>query len=350
MAEKTLRIKNIKVTNLFGLFNHNIPINTDEHVTIIHGPNGVGKTVLLRMVHSISKGDFSIFTRIPFDAFQLDFDDESNLLLRPSHQKREKKSRIERFTLSGPEGKNSEIDFSSLGTHERRFPLSIIDDIIPELIRIGPEEWLNRITGERLSLQEVLLAYNTQLPHLQDRYPEWFNELMKSLKIRFVDTDRLLIRSGQQARERFRVSESDRMERIYEQKSSAIPTVIEFSNSLASAMKKALVEHGTLSSSLDRTFPVRLLNQPDQPNLSEENLRKELQEIEKKRLRLMEAGLLDTEASNVQIPEGKIDLFKLNVLSIYAKDVRQKLEVFDDILEKIDLLREIVNKKFTLAT
>lgn len=47
------RIKQISVKNLFGMFDHTIPLNVDERITIIHGPNGFGKTALLRLLDTL---------------------------------------------------------------------------------------------------------------------------------------------------------------------------------------------------------------------------------------------------------------------------------------------------------
>ena len=41
-----MRVRSIDVKGLFGVFNNEIPINSAERVTIIHGPNGFGKTVM----------------------------------------------------------------------------------------------------------------------------------------------------------------------------------------------------------------------------------------------------------------------------------------------------------------
>ena len=41
-----MRITKISVKGLFGMFDHEIPLNQESRITIIHGPNGVGKTVL----------------------------------------------------------------------------------------------------------------------------------------------------------------------------------------------------------------------------------------------------------------------------------------------------------------
>jgi len=46
----TARIKRIEVVGLFGLYDHVIDLNLEDRVTILHGPNGVGKTVLLQMI------------------------------------------------------------------------------------------------------------------------------------------------------------------------------------------------------------------------------------------------------------------------------------------------------------
>ena len=38
---KLLRPKRIEVDNLFGIFDHRIDLNLNDHVTLIHGPNGM---------------------------------------------------------------------------------------------------------------------------------------------------------------------------------------------------------------------------------------------------------------------------------------------------------------------
>ncbi len=45
-----MRIKEIIVKKLFGLFEHRIPFKLADRITIMYGPNGVGKTVLLKMI------------------------------------------------------------------------------------------------------------------------------------------------------------------------------------------------------------------------------------------------------------------------------------------------------------
>lgn len=49
-----MRVVKTDVKNLFGIFNHEIPLNIKEHITIIHSPNGYGKTVLLTLLYIAS--------------------------------------------------------------------------------------------------------------------------------------------------------------------------------------------------------------------------------------------------------------------------------------------------------
>ncbi len=62
-----MRIAQISVKSLFGTFDHKIPVNPDNPVTIVHGPNGFGKTVVLKMISALVEGSTAIFERTPFE-------------------------------------------------------------------------------------------------------------------------------------------------------------------------------------------------------------------------------------------------------------------------------------------
>jgi len=78
MTDSTpLRIKRIEVEGLFGLYHHVIDLNLEDRVTILHGPNGVGKTVLLRMINTIfNNNHVNYFYTVPFDKFSMKFTDD----------------------------------------------------------------------------------------------------------------------------------------------------------------------------------------------------------------------------------------------------------------------------------
>jgi predicted ATP-binding protein involved in virulence len=78
MTDSTpLRIKRIEVEGLFGLYHHLIDLNLEDRVTILHGPNGVGKTVMLQIIEFIFKPYISYIERdavlFPFKYFYIEF-------------------------------------------------------------------------------------------------------------------------------------------------------------------------------------------------------------------------------------------------------------------------------------
>ncbi len=119
-----------------------------------------------------------------------------------------------------------------------------------------------------------------------------------------------------------------------------------YSEELAVAIKATLTQYAELSQRLDRTFPARLVGQSVSEGLTRVEIKQRLDEFETKRRRLTESGLLDQESGQAfQIPT-TFDDTKASVLSVYAEDVDQKLAVFDELAEKIDLLKSIINRRF----
>ena len=52
------RLKEFRINHLFGLYSHIIPINLDERITIIIGPNGRGKTICLKFIEALFRKRF----------------------------------------------------------------------------------------------------------------------------------------------------------------------------------------------------------------------------------------------------------------------------------------------------
>jgi predicted ATP-binding protein involved in virulence len=338
-----VRVREIGITRLFGIFDHCIPMNMDDHLTIIHGPNGFGKTALLRMLNGVFNGRYSELRSIPFSTFRIDLDDGSTLRVsRVTDQSKRKRNAVQlRFVFSKP---NSEDQvFTPQTAQERReleFPLQYIERAIPDVQRIGSEAWQVVPTGEILSLDDILERYSESLPfrgaHAEGKpaVPDWLKEIRDSIHVRFIVAQRLLSPT------------SSRRTPEYERGPSMRPAVEVYSDELASAIKSKLTESATLSQSLDRTFPGRLVSQGLTSDLSVEELRDSLAQLEQKRSRLMEAGLLDKEGDLEFQPPRQVDERTKSVLSVYVEDVEKKLGVFDDLANKIDLLNKIVTNRF----
>lgn len=77
-----MRIAKISVLNLFGMFNHSINLNMGDRITIVHGPNGFGKTILLRMINSLFDSRYSELYDIPFSELEIYFEDGKCLQIK----------------------------------------------------------------------------------------------------------------------------------------------------------------------------------------------------------------------------------------------------------------------------
>jgi predicted ATP-binding protein involved in virulence len=338
-----MRITHISVKALFGIFNHEIELNSEERITIIHGPNGLGKTVLLSMINSLFSGRYSFYRTIPFTEFGIRFDDGRTLSLKKNPKsdftQLPPNKRPDDLTLELQKNGSRAESYQIRPLHEIRiqFPLEMVAHVVPGMERIAQTTWFYTVSQETLSIEDVIERFGDRLPTLPGRHkepqPEWLTEIKNNVSIRFIETQRLLA-----------YARATRV-REYDGRSPMIPAVRNYSEELASLIQSKLAEYATLSQSLDRSFPTRLVKGGGSPHSTIDELRTELNALEEKRARLEVAGLLDKEQIDFQeFPN--IDENNSYVLSVYIHDVKKKLGVFDELTNKIDLLVKIVNNRF----
>jgi predicted ATP-binding protein involved in virulence len=332
-----LRVTNVSVQGLFDVFNHSIPMNVSDRITIIHGPNGFGKTVLLKLLNGLLNAHYQELRAYPFRTLRVDFDNHSALQVRKSQPSAKGESLDLTIEYSTRAAKKRAFTVRPRDTQDIRLPLGAIEEI-PGLERVGPGTWLYLPTQEELSVQEILERFGEQLPFRMkpiDTSPEWLTEIRDAVNVRLIDTQRL-----------FNFSIVRRTQAYPGQRATMVPAVTTYSEELVSTIKTTLAAYATLSQSLDRTFPTRLVTSRRQADLPLDDLRNELSSLEEKRSRLVEAGLLDKEGELDFNQFQQIDNSNRNVLSVYVQDMRKKLGVFDDISTKIDLFKKIVNSRF----
>ena len=352
-----MQITEISVSNLFGIFNHIIPLNLEDRITIVHGPNGFGKTILLKMLDGLFNGRYSELRSIPFTKFRIQFDEgsviwvdqdtpqsepEQQSLFVDQSQNKRRKSRYRnghptQITISfSQSGRRKTQSFSLddvIEAQKKRLPyaLSVIEDI-PDLERVGSREWVHLPTDEILSINDVLERYYYLLPSKLRGESEWWKQIRQSLNIRLIETQRLLNiqNSGKRITRR----------------PSMVPMVEQYAEELAETIQQRLTESAALSQSLDRTFPARLVEQMGHSNLTDDEVREKLSDLEKKRSRLKEVGLLDKEEDMDFLPSEEIVGNTKDVLTVYVQDVEKKLSIFDELANKIDLFKEIISERF----
>jgi predicted ATP-binding protein involved in virulence len=321
-----MQIKQISVTGLFGIFDHVIPLNMSDHLTIVHSPNGFGKTIILRLLNGFFNSEYSVFESIPFDNFQILFDDSSCITIT------QKKDEIvfdlhrvdlhkEIFTLTRGGNYTSEEDWSMS-----------IDTAGENKI------FVNNYNGGDIFIGGNIFPKSSKSLKSSRLYnePEWLKNIKKVIRIRLIESQRLL---NIQSRDNSNHEEVDSM----------FSTVYSYSNEIAQIMRDKSTEYGVISQSLDRTFPNRLVQRHSTPNLTTEQILDRLIQIDLTRSRLIEVGLLDSSENPVFANSFVLDESTRNVLSVYFEDIEQKLNIFNDVANKIGLLRKIINAKFSYS-
>lgn len=343
-----MRIKQISVSKLFGMFDHTVLLNTEDRITIMHGPNGYGKTALLKLINALFSKSYSVLRTIPFDAFYINYEDGSKLTISQTYQKEMFPSEdnppkpslaFEWATLAGDIERQLLEPTSAWESREFDDYMDVIEMAIPDLERVGARSWQYLPTGEIMGMHGIIERFGENMPLPPMRYrnakvSEWLERHIGSTSVHFIQAERLL-----------KIHRDDKPRRL--EKSPHFSFAVEvYSDELANFIKTALAESAALSQSLDRTFPRRLIEFPKKDTISEKELRKRLEKIEKQRSRLMDAGLLEQEQETAfQIPL-QLEQHTQRVLSVYVRDTEKKLSVFDELAQKIELMQGIINRHF----
>jgi predicted ATP-binding protein involved in virulence len=341
----------IKVYNLLNRFDYQIRL--EEDISIIHAPNGSGKTKFLMLIEAIINDNFSRIIDIPFDkiVFEL-IDDESNILYwnvvryetESEKLKKNFKNTIKLTYLIN--FKDYQNYFELIVNKEFDGNFSKIAELIPGLRRSGAKEWIETETGERLSLEDILDNYGnyeelfeTDLDY-EEQYLDAFEDLHQYLPIKLIETNRLFVTNNNGGHY------------------SNTLAISNYSNRIKKEIASLLQVYAQTSQDLDRTFPSRLLNRMrTHDNFSDydlESIIKGLMQQDKERNYLAQMGLLDTKEKfeeTINIQEFTTDDFinsnLAEVLSLFLEDNKAKLNVFNDMKNRVNLFQNIVNKRLS---
>lgn len=335
----SLKIVRIIVEDLFGFLEHDVPFH-EEGVTFIHGPNGCGKTSFLKLISGFFSWDLVELGQINFKLLSIFYSDNSRIDIKKHTKEREINDEL--ITISYLDfilyKNNKKIETFRIDRDpgKLKVPMSQIDDYIPYLHRAGSRIWINVRTDEHLTYSEVLERYGHMLPFSSSKKrPIWLHKLQESAKLHFVQTQRLL-----------KVSNNRRVHREEPQ----ITNVIElYANELKEKISSQLAQSAAVSQSKDRSFPQRLLSMTLDNDLSEEQIRRDYEEMEIKINKLMDSGLVEQE-KNISLPDKKFEATEKKVLTLYLQDINEKYLVFDELLLKIETFLSIVSPKLRNKT
>ncbi len=327
-----MKISQVTVKGLFGVFDHDIPLTKESGITIIIGENGLGKTVILEAINAFFGGNYIFFTTLKFERFSFHFDTQecwhltknsssNGTILSVAKDNTEKPltklkyEKIFHHVADRRGSRRSQKEYARM--HEYQLNHMLMD---------STRDDLNRYMYEREIMERMIFERHNEMDKITP--PKWFTEGVANTNVSLIETQRIISpkESGGE---------------------SYVSTVKNCSGELKEFISKAIKESSDISSGLDSTYPTRLISKlRERTEYTYDELNEALSILDEKRKNLSSAGLVVDAQDSVlpKIEENQDNLITL--LKLYIDDSYDKLKPYDGLSQKITLLRTIINKRF----
>ena len=333
MAEsELLRLQRIVVDRLFDIYDHDIHLKLDDRVTLLHGPNGVGKTVVLGMIDALLRRRLGHIRGIPFSRFFLEFHDGSTVEVAAAGEGAGVAPPYElKLTTQG------QVHSASV---DALFPA---DRIAAKLDYLRPHPalanaWVDMRSDEVLDASDVVSRYSEMLENSGEEDTSWFDVFLERARAHFIEAQRL-VRTDWSSISHVNYRRTLRRE-------STISAVDGCREHFRKRIADTMVQYGRESQTLDQSFPQRLISATEE--LAVDQLKKQMSDLDRKTEELKRIGVLD-ETPTHPFPVdslGGMDPTRIRVMTLYVQDTEQKLQVLDDLAKRVHVLLDNVNQKY----
>ncbi len=331
-ARQLRRLKRVEVDGLFGIYSHFIDLQLSDRVTLLHGPNGVGKTTVLKMIDALLTREFSYFRRVPFERLLLGFHDGATLELIKEGGGEEGDFDVGKICLTA----NGITESTSIELTPSRAEAAAAE--YDFLQRAGKDAWMDMRDGEWLTDLEVVRRYGapSRLLSAKPRAPDvqWLREFLNAANSHFIEAQRL-VRSPSLPRWSRRPPDA------------VMSRVVECSGELKRKIDDTMAEYGRKAQTLDQSFPQRLLQRSAaSDNLPVEDIRRQMADLDRKTEDLKMIGILEETPIHQFELVDDIDPSQAGVMTLYVDDTAEKLQVLEDLASRARLLLDSLNGKF----
>lgn len=340
-----MKIQKMIVEKLFGEYNYEINVETKRYVTLIHAPNGMGKTTILRLIQAVMCGDILYLDETPFKSVKLQFSNKEYIKVEKKQifESIFSKDFLEIRNNMSHSGENlmeipMSISVKKMGEKVFKQNISLNRDALLMLYRRMPPRYREVGEDNVRTFKDMLVRYEISNVDLFGNVMlfEMLSDFKKRINIHFIEANRVY-KSG--------VIDSERgRERV-----TNVDSIRIYAGELKEQIDLIKKEKEKISEELDRTFPNRVLklfmHNEKKENYKEEVIKERLIELENKRIALEKIGLINENDSADLSIEMAFPKETLPVLDLYVSDNRKKLEVYNELKIKMELLLEIINNR-----
>lgn len=331
MITATTTVKSIQIKGLFEIFDYFMEFKTTENVLILTGPNGFGKTKILNILFNLFSRRFIYFKSLVFSKIIVTLDDNKSIKI-DKYQLNDDKEVVFSF-LDNAEvietfEYNLKVDQEFVKAVERFLPLG----------RVDKDRWIDHRTNKVLYIDEVISEYSSQLPieyrHNIQVKTEKANGILNSINVHLIREQRLFKKVGS----------TDVHYRGERDQTVMIETIQTYSDELKRLIAERTQQSYVIAQTLDSSYPSRLISEKKKVSKIEYN--DTFAKLKDKQDKLKKYGLYENTREALDYNEDDA-----KALFVYLNDLEKKLEVFDEVLEKLDLFSNILNeRRFTFKS
>ena len=297
-------LNKIVFEKLFGVFDYEIYLK-EGGVTILTGPNGFGKSTILKSINAVYLFDSTFFSKLDF----------KKILFFSSNSK--KPICIEK------ESTNIIID-------EIKIDIKLLEEemLKKSRKRISEDNWIDRRFGRIISKNEIIEFFfenneernninKVDIRKLKDKFKKYSGDT------KFIKEQRLL-----------------REETIELFEKQTINVIEELPNQFKDKMNQVSSKYSSEANRLDSSYPNRLFK--TERGITKDEYEMSLESMNKKFEKLNKYNISDIKRLGEQV-EFLEEHSK--ALKIYFDDFEKKYKVFEDFIEQLDLFTDIINSR-----
>ena len=330
-------LESITIKKLFGLFDYHIKFDTVENITILTGPNGYGKTTILNVIYHFFNQQFFYFQKLNFELIIFDFTGAKRIEVTKKENKKSKdklffwenSEEIEIIDININLFENDKKKTSFVYDKEQRRQIAReLRDFLP-IKKIAAEDLWYRIE-ESFVFDKILNDNKRQLP----------DKVLSIIKKQITEKNNPVINFLNNSNV-YLIKEQRLLRRVFgknKEENTFLNTIELYAEELKKLIEEKQLEAYQITQKLDSTFPKRLIEATTV--IDKTTFKDRFTKLKEKQSKLQQFGI----AVNAQeVTDYNAESAK--VLSVYLNDSEEKLKIYDDLLDKIELFVNIINQK-----